>query len=176
MDYNESFKIGYITKTRGLKGEIQLFFEFKDPDLLDLDLIFIEINRQLVPFFVSSYKLQSNNTGYFFLEDIDHIDKAQELLRKSVFLPNTKMPEREEGEFLIEDLKGFNVFDSNYGELGVILEINEYPQQFVATVSYQSQEVLFPLSDDFIEEIDEEKKELHINLPDGLLDVYLNQS
>lgn len=176
MDYNESFKIGYITKTRGLKGEIQVFFEFKDPDLLDLDLIFIEINRQLVPFFVSSYKLQSNSTGYFFLEDIDHIDKAQELLRKGVFLPNTKMPEREEGEFLIEDLKGFNVFDSNYGELGVILEINEYPQQFVATVSYKSQEVLFPLSDDFIEEIDEEKKELHINLPDGLLDVYLNQS
>jgi len=176
MDYNESFKIGYITKTRGLKGEVQLFFEFNDPELLDLDLIFIEINRQLVPFFVSSYKLQSNNTGYFFLEDIDHIDKAQELLRKSVFLPNSKMPEREEGEFLIEDLKGFNVFDSNYGELGIILEINEYPQQFVASVSYKSQEILFPLSDDFIEEIDEERKELHINLPDGFLDIYLNQS
>ena len=176
MDYNESFKIGYITKTRGLKGEVQLFFEFNDPELLDLDLIFIEINRQLVPFFVSSYKLQSNNTGYLFLEDIDHIDKAQELLRKSVFLPNSKMPEREEGEFLIENLKGFNVFDSNYGKLGIILEINEYPQQFVASVSYKSREVLFPLIDDFIEEIDEEKKELHINLPDGLLDVYLNQS
>jgi len=176
MDYTESFKIGYITKTRGLKGEVQLFFEFKEPDLLDLDLLFIEINRQLVPFFVSSYKLQSNNTGYFFFEDIDHIDKAERLVRKNVFLPNTKMPVREEEEFLIEDLKGFNVFDSNYGELGVILEINEYPQQFVATVSYKSQEVLFPLSDDFIEEIDEEKRELHINLPDGLLDVYLNQS
>jgi len=176
MDYNESFRIGYITKTRGLKGEIQLFFEFKEFDLLDLDLIFIEINRQLVPFFVSSYKLQSNNTAYLFFEDIDHIDKAKELVRKNVFLPNSKKPERDEGEFLIEDLKGFNVFDSKHGELGEIIEINEYPQQFIATVSYNSQEILFPLSDDFIEEIDEEKKELHINLPDGLLDIYLDQA
>lgn len=175
MDYKESFKIGYITKTRGLKGEIQLFFEYEEPELLELDLIFIEINKQLVPFFVSSYKLQSNNTGYFYLEDVDHIDKTQELLRKNVFLPNSKMPEKEEGELLIKDLKGFTVFDSKKGELGEILEINEYPQQFVATVSYLSQEVLFPLNDDFIEEIDEEKKELRINLPEGLLDVYLDQ-
>lgn len=176
MDYNESFKIGYITKTRGLKGELQVFFEYEDPEILDLDLLFIEKNKQLVPFFVSSYKLQSNNTGYFFLEDIDHIDKTQDLLRKSVFLPNSKMPEREEGEFLIKDLKGFTVFDSKYGELGEILEVNEYPQQFIATVSYRSQDILFPLNDDFIEEMDEEKRELRINLPEGLLDIYLDQS
>src|SRR5690606_28756423 len=100
MDYTESFKIGYITKTRGLKGELQLFFEFDDFDRIEFDLIYIEINRQLVPFFVSSYKLQSNNTGYFFLEDIDHIDKTQELIRKNVFLPLSKRPEKEEGEFL----------------------------------------------------------------------------
>jgi len=176
MNYNESFKIGYLTKTRGLKGELQLFFEFENPDLLELDIVFIEIHRQLVPFFVTSYKLLANNTAFLFLEDVDHIDKAQELLKKDVFLPNSKKPEREEGEFFITDLKGFLVFDQNHGKLGEILEINEYPQQFIATVSYNSQEILFPLNDDFIEEIDEEKKELHINLPDGLLDVYLNQA
>lgn len=176
MDYKESFKIGYITKTRGLKGEVQLFFEYEEPELLELDSIFIEINKQLVPFFVSSYKLHSNNTGYFYLEDVDHIDKTQELIRKNVFLPNSKRPEREEGELLIQDLKGFTVFDRDRGELGVILEVNEYPQQFVATVSYLSQEILFPLNDDFIEEIDEDRKEIRMNLPEGLLDIYLEQS
>jgi len=172
VDIKESFKIGYITKTRGLKGELQVFFEFEDPDTLELDLIFIEINRQLVPFFVSTYKLHPNGTGFFFLEDVDHIDKAQELVRKDVYLPNSKMPEVEEGEFLITDLKDFLVFDHTHGELGRIIEINEYPQQFIATVVYNSQEILFPLNDDFIEEIDEEKKELRVNLPEGLLDVY----
>lgn len=172
MDIKESFKIGYITKTRGLKGEIQIFFEYDDPQALELELIFIEINRRLVPFFVSTYKLHSNGTGFFFLEDVDHIDKAQEILRKDVYLPNSKIPQREEGEFLITDLKDFLAYDHTYGELGRIIEINEYPQQFIATVVYNSQEILFPLNDDFIVEIDEETKELRVNLPEGLLDVY----
>src|SRR5690606_2257367 len=157
MITSDSFKIGYITRTRGLKGEVQIFFEFDDPDALDLSLIFVEINRQLVPFFVSSYKLLSNNTGFFFLEDVDHIDQAKDLVRKGVFLPKEKMPVREEGEFFIEDFKGFVAVDAVHGELGEILEINEYPQQFIATVSYRNKEILFPLSDDFIEEYDEEK-------------------
>src|SRR5690606_8166646 len=99
MDHKDSFRIGYITKTRGLKGEVQLFFEYKDYEAIDFNLIFIEIDRRLVPFFISSHNLLSNQTGYFFLEDVDHIDKAQELVRKDVYLPNSALPEREEGEF-----------------------------------------------------------------------------
>src|SRR5690606_9335489 len=118
--------------------------EYKDYEAIDFNLIFIEIDRRLVPFFISSHNLLSNQTGYFFLEDVDHIDKAQELVRKDVYLPNSALPEREEGEFYIEDLKGFVAFDSVHGELGEILEINEYPQQHIATVVYQSREILFP--------------------------------
>src|SRR5690606_23689155 len=175
MITSDSFKIGYITRTRGLKGEVQIFFEFDDPDALDLSLIFVEISRQLVPFFVSSYKLLSNNTGFFFLEDIDHIDQAKDLVRKSVFLSNDKMPVPEEGEFFIEDFKGFHVTDSVHGALGEILEINEYPQQYIASVNFRGKEILFPLSDDFIDEYDEEKMTLNVSLPEGLLDIYLDQ-
>lgn len=173
LAHKDSFEIGYITKTRGLKGEVQLFFQYEDPEDLELDVVFIELHNKLVPFFVSSYQLLSNNTGYFFFEDVDHIDKAVELVKKTVFLPNTKKPERDPEEFLITDLKGFVVHEKGYGELGEILEINEFPQQFIAYVNYQSTEIMFPLNDDFILEIDREAKILKIELPEGLLDVYL---
>ena len=173
LAHQDSFAIGYITKTRGLKGEVQIFFQYEDPEELELDVVFIEIFDKLVPFFVSSYQLLSNNTGYFFFEDVDHIDKAADLLKKNVFLPNDKMPERDPEEFLITDLKGFTVHEKTYGELGEILEINEFPQQFIATVNYQSIEIMFPLNDDFIIEIDQETKKLEMELPEGLLDVYL---
>jgi 16S rRNA processing protein RimM len=41
-------------------------------------------------------------------------------------------------------------------------------------VMYQEREILFPLSDDLIEEIDQDKSTLYVNLPEGLVELYLN--
>ena len=174
MTLDEAYYIGYITKTKGLKGELQIYFEYDAPELLDLDVVFAEINGKLVPYFVAAAKLQQNNTGNFYFDDVDHIDKAQPLVKKKLYIPLTKVPDRSDEEFHYNDLKGYIVSDENHGELGEILEINEYPQQFVATINYKDKEVLFPLHDDMIVEIDEEEHTMLIDLPEGLLDIYLN--
>ena len=174
MKIEDSFYIGYITKTKGLKGEVQLFFEYPEPENLDLDTIFLEINGKLVPYFVTQFKSQPNQTANIYLEDVDVVEKAEKLVRKKVYLPKSKMPERDPDEFLITDLKGFLVIDESKGELGEIVEIHEYPQQFVATVPHQFREILFPLNEDLITEIDQENGILRVNLPEGLIDVYLN--
>ena len=155
MTKEESFYIGYITKTKGLKGELQLYFEFEDYQDLDLDVVFLELNGKMVPFFVASHKLYENSTGLFYFDDVDHVDKAQPLVKKKAYLPLSKKPEREDDEFYYTDLKGFIAVDETLGELGEIIEVNEYPQQFVATVNYQNKEILFPLNEDFIVEIDD---------------------
>lgn len=174
MKKEEAFYIGYITKTKGLKGEVQLYFEFDAYEDLDLDVVFADMNGKMVPFFVESHKLYPNSTGLFYFDDIDHIDKAQVLVKKKIYLPLTKMPERDEDDFTYNDLKGYIVSDQTKGELGEIIAVNEYPQQFVATLVYQEKEILFPLNEDMINEIDEEEKTLLVDLPEGLLDLYLN--
>ena len=172
MNIDDCFYIGYISKSRGLKGEIQIYFEFEDYSALGFDVLFIEIEKKLVPFFVDTVKLQQNKTGYFYLEDIDHVDKAKELLRKSVYLTNDKKPVRDPDEFYLSDLKGYIVHDKKHGELGDIIEIKELPQQDIAVVQYKFKELMFPLNDDFIIEINREAGILHVDLPDGLIDVY----
>ncbi|MDF3077191.1 MAG: rimM [Sphingobacteriaceae bacterium] len=175
MNIEDCFYVGYITKTKGLKGEVQVFFEYDEPSRLDLKSVFIEIEGKLVPFFVNSYKLQANQTGYFYFDDLDTIEKAEKIVRKKVYQPNSKLPVRdEEDEFTITDLKGFIVHDEVAGELGEIIEIHEYPQQFIAVVPYRFNEIMFPLNDEIIKEIDEEKGILHVSLPDGLIEVYVN--
>ncbi|WP_113660546.1 ribosome maturation factor RimM [Pedobacter nanyangensis] len=174
MTKEEAFYIGYVTKTKGLKGELQLYFEFEDYQELDLDVLFLELNGKMVPFFVASHKLYDNSTGLFYFDDVDHVDKAQPLVKKKAYLPLSKKPVRDDDEFYYTDLKGFIAVDETLGELGEIIEINEYPQQFVATVNYQNKEILFPLNEDFIVEIDDEENILTLDLPEGLLDIYLN--
>ncbi len=176
MKIENCFYIGYITKTKGLKGEVQVFFEYDEPQDLRLETLFAEINGKLVPFFVSSYKLQTNQTGYFFFDDIDTIEQAEKLIRKKLYLPNNLKPEVDPDDFSYKDLKGFLVHDKIHGELGEIIEIHEYPQQFVAVVPYRFKEIMFPLNDEIIKSIDVEEGIIEVVLPEGLLEVYLGES
>jgi 16S rRNA processing protein RimM len=175
MKIEDCFYIGYITKTKGLKGEVQLFFEYDEPEDLNFKTLFIEISGKLVPFFTSTYKIHTNQTGNFYFDDLDTIEKAQSIIRKKVYLPNSEKPVKEEGELTLFDLKGFIVHDEHYGELGEITEINEYPQQIIAVVPYRFKEIMFPLNDHTIKMIDEEKGLLNVSLPEGLIDIYINQ-
>lgn len=172
MTIEESFYIGYISKTRGLKGEVQLFFEFEDYDELELDVIFLEVNKKLVPYFVESIKLQKNSTAYATFEDVDHIDKAQPLVCRKMYLPNDKMPERDPDDFRYTDLLGYLVIDEEHGELGEIIEVRELPQQFIATVDMDGKELMFPLSEDLILGIDAQEEIIEVDLPEGLVELY----
>lgn len=172
MTLDESFYIGYISKTRGLKGEVQLFFEFEDYEELELDVVFVEMNKKLIPYFIDQIKIQKNSTAYVNLEDVDHIDKAEELVRKKVYLPNDKMPERDPDDFRYSDLIGFLAVDEQEGELGNITAVQEMPQQHIATVDMDGKELLFPLSEELILGIDAENKIIEVDLPEGLVDLY----
>ncbi len=172
MKLEETFYIGYITRTRGLKGEMQLFFEFEDYLDLEFDVLFLEINKKLVPYFLDGIKLHKNSTAYLSFEDVDHIDKAQPLIKKKVYLPLDKMPERDPDDFRYSDLIGYLVVDEKEGELGEISNVQELPQQFIATIDMDGKELMFPLSDDLILGIDAEEKVLEVELPEGLVALY----
>ena len=70
-------------------------------------------------------------------------------------------------------LNDFTVIDRTKGEIGKISQIDDYAGNIVITVLYQSKEVLIPLSDSIIDEIDEPQKILRLDVPEGLIDLYL---
>lgn len=174
MTTEDHFRIGTVTKTRGLKGELQVFIDFEEPEKLKFKSLFIELAGKLVPFFVAAFKLPMKNVAYLQLEDVDTIEKASALVKKDVFLPNKIKPKKKKSEFGLKDLLNFIAVDINEGELGEIIEINQFPQQLIATVSYKNQEVLFPLNESIIKSIDVVKGIVLVDLPEGLLDVYLD--
>ncbi len=59
--------------------------------------------------------------------------------------------------------------DEETGVIGVITEILNLPGHFTAQVNYQGKEILIPVHENLIVRIDNEKKQVMLNLPLGLL-------
>lgn len=173
MKTEDCFRIGSVLKTKGLKGELQLYIDFEDIEKVKFNSLFIDIAGKLVPYFVSSIKYLQKNQAYLFLEDVDSIEKASMLAKKDIYLPNKLKPKKKKEEFTLKDVKGFVAVDETHGELGEIMDVLEYPQQLIAQVQFNGKEVLFPLNVEIIKGIDVEGGEIYIDLPEGLLDVYL---
>ncbi|HEY8927595.1 MAG TPA: ribosome maturation factor RimM [Mucilaginibacter sp.] len=173
MTTEDHFRIGTILKTKGLNGELNIYVDFDGIEKIKFNSLFIEIAGKLVPYFVSSIKYLQKNAGYLVLEDVDTIEKASLLVRKDIYLPNKLKPKKKKEEFTLMDLKGFIAIDDNEGELGAIIEVLEYPQQILASVMFKNKEVLFPLNEAIIKGINADENELYVELPEGLLDIYL---
>ena len=173
MTIADCFRIGSILKTKGLKGELHIYTDFDGIEDINFNTIFIEVTGKLVPYFVSSIKYLQKNAAYLILEDIETIDQASLLVKKDIYLSNKLKPKKKKNEFTLFDLLGFTAVEVDEGELGKITSIDEYPQQIIATVNYNGCDVLFPLNEEIIQSIDVVKEIVLINLPEGLLDVYL---
>ena len=142
--------------------------------MIDFNAVFIDLAGKLVPYFIESIKYHPNNLAYLFLEDVDTIEKASKLVKKDIYLPNKLKPKKKSGDFTLMDLLGFIAVDEDEGELGRITQIQELPQQLIATVTYKNCEVLFPLNEEIIKGIDVVKGIVQVDLPEGLLDIYLD--
>ena len=172
MNHDKHFRIGTFLKTKGLKGELQLYIDFEGLDAVKYNAVYVDMAGKLVPYFLSSVKYQAPG-AFFFLEDVDTVEKASRLVKKDVYLPEKLRPKKKKGDFTLMDLVGFIAVDENEGELGEILGIQELPQQFIASVHYRNCEVLFPLNQDIVKGIDVVKGIVTVDLPEGLLDIYL---
>ena len=88
MNKADCFHLGYVAKLHGFKGEVSLFLDVTNPqDYETLDAVFIEINGQLSPFFVESFKLKNKGFAAVKFEGVNTENDARIILRKNLFLP-----------------------------------------------------------------------------------------
>jgi len=80
----------------------------------------------------------------------------------------------EENEQELFELKGFTVFDTKHGNIGIIENIIDIQQNPLMEILFHGKEILIPLQDDFIISIDKKKKELHVKTPEGLIELFLD--
>jgi len=83
------------------------------------------------------------------------------------------LPPLSGNKFYYHEIKGFKIIDEQYGDLGVCVDVLEYPHQAIFQINHPKGEILVPIVDDVIINVDRTNKIIHIQAPDGLVEVYI---
>jgi 16S rRNA processing protein RimM len=169
MNYNN---IGKIVASFGVGGELILLHHLgKKTSLKGLEALFIEIIKgEMLPYFIQSAKIKSDEEVYLKLEGIDTKEAAIKLRQKEVWFTEDDF-QKYSAKSSIISLLGYHLIDEGT-DRGAILEIIEQPHQMLARIDLNGKEALIPLHTESLQKIDKRKKQVHVILPEGLLDVY----
>jgi 16S rRNA processing protein RimM len=107
------------------------------------------------------------------LEGINSLDLAKELVGLKLFLPISFLPKLKDDQFYYHEIIDYQVQDRNLGLLGYVKEVYSTGAQDVIIMIYKSKEVLIPLIDEIVPKVDKKEKIVFTQLPEGLLEVYL---
>lgn len=175
MQKKDCFYLGKIAKKFSYKGEILLYLDTDEPEeYLNLESVFVDINNNLVPFFIEKASLYKNNFLRVKFEDVSSEEDANEILTLEVYLPLKFLPKLPDDKFYYHEIIGFTAEDKRLGTIGTIKKVTETAAQPLFVIENNDKEILIPMVDSFILKIDKPNKKIFFDTPIGLIDLYLD--
>ena len=174
MEKNECFYFGKIFRVHGYKGELKIFVDADNPlSYKGLDMVFIEVKGKLIPYFIDNIHFE-NNRANLKLQDVDELGQAERLVGCEIYLPLEKLPKLKGNKFYYHEVVDFKVFDKKHGEIGKVEKVLDLPNNALFSIRYHEKEILVPIIEEIIKKVDRTKKEIFIEAPEGLIDIYLD--
>ncbi|GAL73522.1 16S rRNA processing protein RimM [Nonlabens ulvanivorans] len=96
-------------------------------------------------------------------------------MKHDLFLPLTALPPLKGNKFYFHEIINYKMVDVNYGEVGIITGVNDTTSQALFEVEQNGIEILIPMNDDFIKEVNRETQTITVETPDGLIEMYLTE-
>ncbi len=174
MRKEDCFYLGKIAKKFSFKGEVLIYLDTDEPELYEnMESVFVDFNKNLVPFFIENSSLHKNDFLRVRFEDVDSEEEADKLIGLEVYLPLSMLPKLEGNKFYFHEVIGFEIEDKRLGVFGKIISINDSSAQPLFEVVNGSVEILVPMIDQFLVKIDRVNKKVIMDLPEGLVEMYL---
>ena len=168
---NDVFPIGQITKPHGVSGEMSFSFTTDIFDREEIPYFIFDMQGILVPFFLEEYRFKGSTTGLLKLDGVTTDEQARSFAGLTIFLPKSYLEKVEDAEIELDYFAGFSLIDSEKGLLGVISEVDQTTDNVLFVIPTKDDELLIPAGEEYIEEIDHEKKIIYVKLPEGLLEL-----
>jgi 16S rRNA processing protein RimM len=170
MNINDYYKVGFVMRSHGLKGEVTLSLQTDAPvDWDGLTAVFLDRNGTLIPYFIETISVRGDRAFVKF-EDVQSPEEANQLKGASIYLSKESRPKLARGEFYDEEVTGFEVLLEEE-LLGHVKEVETAgPNRFII-VTTKEKEVMIPVNGPFIKSINKSKKKITVSLPEGFLDI-----
>lgn len=169
---NQIFPIGQITKTHGINGELSFTFTSNVFDSEEAPFFVLDMDGIFVPFFIQEYRFKTDESGFLKLDGINSEQLAQELVGKTLYLPNNLLTKVKPDEIELDYFIGFTLIDETDGLIGEIIDVDQSTPNTLFIINKKGKELLIPVGEEYIVEVMHKKKEILVKLPEGLLDLY----
>lgn len=171
MAYIKHILLGRITRTHGFEGAVTVKTEkIFSENIPEMESVFLEIDGRQVPFFIEYIEQPGTGVLRMKFEGYDSAAKVKDFVKCDVFLTDDHIPLKVNDD--PQALQGYTVISDKDQTIGVIKEINYNPGQILLVVrSGSGKEMLIPLHEDIIQELNRDQKILVMNLPEGLTEI-----
>ena len=163
------FRIGVITTTHGLKGEVKVFPTTEDPSRFDeLKTCYLKDKDGYKPLTINSVRYFKNLVIVGFKEYTD-IEQVMPLRTRELYVDREHAIPLEEGEYYVADIMGCDVLDEEGVKIGILEDYLETGAQDVYRIRRNNgKELLIPAVGEFIRKVDPEGKKMVVHLIPGM--------
>lgn len=162
-------KVGKILKPVGLKGQVLVRACSQMESLLIPGSCFIKApSGKYEEFFISASSPRGRKEAVLDIRWVDSRNKAERISKREVFQLRSRLPAGEEDEFYWFELTGLRVTTSRGKFLGRVHSIIETGAGDVLAVRDEAREILIPLVDQVIKQVDIKDGKCIVDLPPGL--------
>ena len=106
------------------------------------------------------------------LENINTESEAKRFTNLDVYVPTEMLSDVfAEEDFSWKDLIGFIVEDTQLGELGKIMAVDDSTMNILLNIDHQGKELLLPVAEEFIIDLNVEDMQLTVKIPEGLMEL-----
>ena len=165
--------VGKILNFHGIKGEVKVGCSKNQQDFfLSLDCVYIKNDDNYVPLYIEKARINKN----VIIVKFEEFESINDVLPYKGFLlfANEQVIRQtlNEDEFLIDELVGLDVFDSENGEkLGFVVGVSNNGASDLISVKTKSKKVcLVPFVKAIVPIVDIKNKKIEINNLEGLLE------
>lgn len=169
---NKELRVGVITKTHGIRGEVKVYPTTDDPERFEaLSEVTLQQGKQRKKLSIESVRYFKNLVILKF-KGIDNINDVEAYKGAELYIPREEGEALSEDEYYIADIIGLTVVTDAGEQLGVVKDVLETGANDVYVIQRDGKkDLLLPAIKDCVQDVDVEAGRMTVHVMDGLLDL-----